>query len=118
MAQDRIQTYPAFFLFYLGEHAKPGTRYWHYLGAFASLTALAWGLLVGPWWVALLMPVAGYGPAWVSHAFIERNTPATFRYPLWSLISDYYMTWLWLTGGLSAKLAEAGVSRQDLAAAE
>lgn len=107
---QRIQSYSAFFLHYLREHAKPATRAWHYLAAMASLSVLGWALLVGPWWLALLMPVAGYGPAWVAHAFVERNKPATFTYPLWSLVSDYYMTALWATGRLTPKLREAGVT--------
>jgi len=56
------------------------------------------------------VPVTGYFFAWVSHAFIERNKPATFTYPLWSLIGDYRMFWLWVTGRLDAELAKAGVT--------
>ena len=107
---DRYTRYSDYFLFYLREHGQPATRAFHYVAAFASLSVLAWGLIAGPWWIALLAPVAGYGPAWISHAFIERNKPATFSYPLWSLISDYYMTWLWLTGRLPEYLARAGVT--------
>jgi len=107
----RIQTYAEFFPYYLREHARPATRGFHYLAAVASLATLGYGVIAGPWWVALLAPVAGYGPAWISHAFIERNRPATFTYPGWSLISDYYMTWLWATGRLGSHLAAAGVTQ-------
>lgn len=115
---DRIETYSEFFLFYLREHAAPATRAFHYVAAVASMGCLSWGLFVGPWWIALLMPVAGYGPAWVSHAVIEHNKPATFRYPLWSLISDYWMTALWATGRLPRYLARAGVKDGPAVAAE
>lgn len=108
---ERIASYDEFFLFYLREHRRPATRAFHYAAAVAALGTLAFGLLAGPWWIALLAPVAGYAPAWYSHAFIERNVPATFSYPWWSLISDYRMSWRWLTGRLGEDLARAGVSR-------
>ena len=42
--------------------------------------------------------LSGYGFAWVSHFFIEKNKPATFTYPFFSLLSDYIMFWEILRG--------------------
>lgn len=109
---ERIRSYQDFFPYYLREHSRPGTRALHYLAAFTSLGCLLYGVLVGPWWIALLMPVAGYGPAWIAHGFIEHNKPATFTYPFWSLISDYYMTALWMTGRLRPHLERANIARR------
>lgn len=108
-ARSAIATYAAFWPYYLREHAKPETRMVHFVGtgiATACVIALA---VTGQAWFALGALVGGYGPAWIGHFFIEKNRPATFSYPLWSLASDYRMAWFWLTGRLDRELTLAGV---------
>jgi hypothetical protein len=105
----RVQTYAEFWPHYLREHANPRTRWWHALGTAAGLLLLLTALLAGSWWLALVAVVVGYGFAWGSHLLVERNRPATFRYPLWSLGSDLRMAWLLVTGRLEAELRRAGL---------
>jgi len=38
-----------------------------------------------------LLPVIGYGFAWVGHFFFEKNRPATFKHPFYSLLGDWVM---------------------------
>jgi hypothetical protein len=42
--------------------------------------------------------LTGYGFAWVGHFVFEKNRPATFRYPLYSLRGDFTMAFEVLRG--------------------
>lgn len=101
-------SYGAFWLYYLREHARPATRALHYAGTALTILFLPVALRLGGWWWAML-PIAGYGFAWAAHFTVERNRPATFAHPLWSLSSDYRMFFLWLTRRLQPHLRAAGV---------
>jgi hypothetical protein len=104
------RSFDTFWLFYLREHSRPQTRALHYAGtALMLLLALA-SVLTGTWWLLALLPVAGYGFAWTAHFAVERNRPATFTYPLWSLAADFRMFFLWVSGRLAAELRRAGVT--------
>ena len=102
---SRIQTFSEFWPFYLGEHSKPATRTMHFIGSCGVLLNVAVSVALMQPWYLLGAPLIGYGFAWVSHFFIEKNRPATFTYPLWSLIADWKMWALMLTGRLERELA-------------
>ena len=108
--------FESFWPHYLREHAKPTTRHWHYVGSTLAILVLLAALVTQNWWALLAVPLAGYFFAWISHAFVERNKPATFTYPLWSLIGDFRMYALFLSGRLDDELERAGVT-QDKALA-
>ncbi|CAN5778935.1 DUF962 domain-containing protein [soil metagenome] len=105
----RFRTYDEFWPFYLREHSKPQTRVLHYIGTIASMIALLWALATQSWWWLLAVPVFGYAFAWFAHFFVEKNKPATFAAPLWSLISDYRMCGLFLTGRLGHELMKVQI---------
>lgn len=42
--------------------------------------------------VALIVPIVAYSFAWVGHFYFEKNKPASFIYPTFSLISDFLST--------------------------
>lgn len=103
------ESFDSFWLFYLREHSRPRTRALHYLGTGLVLLVAAAAVATASWWLLVLMPIAGYGFAWTAHMTVEQNRPATFTHPLWSLISDFRMFFLWVSGRLGAELRRAGV---------
>jgi len=105
----RAAAYDDFWRFYLRTHADPRLRNWHYFGTALALCALLGLIATQSAGFFALMIVGGYAPAWLGHVFIAQNRPATFAHPLWSLISDFRMFWLWLAGGIDSELAKAGV---------
>jgi hypothetical protein len=100
-------TYAEFWHRYLRAHARPQTRWLHYVGSLLALLCLALALLLLDWRWLIAAPVVGYGFAWTAHIGIEGNKPQTFGHPFWSLISDYRMLGLWLTGTLPIHIAAA-----------
>lgn len=90
---------------YLQAHSDPRTRAFHVAGTIAG-TALVLGAIAlrKPWLIPVGL-VAGYGPAWFSHAFIEHNKPETFRAPFSSLRGDYLMALHVLRGSIDDEIA-------------
>jgi hypothetical protein len=99
-----FQSFREFYPYYLSEHRHPWCRALHYIGSSAVLALLCYMLVTAEWQVAWLLPLIGYGFAWVGHFFIEHNRPATFKYPLYSFCADWVMLTDFLTGKLSAKI--------------
>lgn len=102
-----ITNFADFWPYYLREHSRPTTRALHYVGTTLVVALAVYALLTGRWLLLLAIPVSGYFFAWVGHFGIEKNRPATFTYPLWSLAADFRMWWLWLTRRLEPELRKA-----------
>jgi hypothetical protein len=101
-----LDSYEAFWPYYVSEHLDGTTRLLHFVGTALVLLAVVATVVVSPWWL-LAAPVFGYSFAWVGHFFFEKNKPATFTYPLWSLRGDFRMFWLTLLGRMGPELERA-----------
>ena len=110
MAERTCKNFSEFWPHYLREHAGVRTRAIHYVGTAIVIGAFAALIVTGNAWWALAMPLGGYGFAWFANFFVERNRPATFTYPLWSLYSDFRMFFLAVSGKLGPHLQAAGVT--------
>ncbi|RAN82126.1 hypothetical protein B5P43_10665 [Bacillus sp. SRB_336] len=86
-----FNSFAEFYPFYLGEHSHPTCRRLHFIGSSLVIVVVLWALISGQLRWLWLAPVAGYGFAWVGHIVFEKNRPATFRHPLYSLLGDWVM---------------------------
>lgn len=98
--KKKYQTFSDFYPFYLSEHGNKVNRRLHFAGSTLVLIVIATALLTQNWLWLLGAPLAGYGFAWFGHFFFEKNQPATFSYPLYSLMGDWVMYWDIWTGKL------------------
>ncbi|MEZ9368178.1 Mpo1-like protein [Shewanella sp. 10N.286.51.B2] len=91
MADKQCQDFKSFYPFYLSQHQNATCRRLHYLGSGLIVLLLLVTLVSQQWWQLLFIPVIGYGFAWIGHFVFEKNKPATFEYPLYSLLADWVM---------------------------
>lgn len=101
--EKRYESLREFYPFYLSEHQNSTCRKLHFTGTALVFVVLAWALLSGNPKLLILIPLIGYGFAWVGHFFYEKNKPATFKYPLYSLASDFMLFFDLLRGKQSFK---------------
>jgi hypothetical protein len=96
--EPRFATFRDFYPFYLSEHRNPTCRKLHFAGSSLVLGLILAAIVTPHLWLLWLVPIAGYGFAWVGHFAFEKNRPATFKYPAWSFMGDWVMYWQLLTG--------------------
>ncbi len=94
----RPRSFGEFYSFYLSQHRNPICRGLHYAGSSLFLIILIWSLYSASYIAIPGGVVLGYAFAWVGHYFFEHNKPATFQYPLWSLMGDWVMLKDFLSG--------------------
>lgn len=94
----KFQRFREFYPFYLTEHSNRTCRRLHFAGSSLALVFLATAIVEANGWWLLGMPLAGYSFAWIGHFGFEKNQPASFKQPLFSLMGDWVMYKDILTG--------------------
>jgi hypothetical protein len=99
-----ITRYSEFWDFYVQQHSKPLTRLLHFAGTSLGIGLLIFFIAIGRWYLFPLFFIVGYAFAWFAHFVVEKNSPATFKHPLWSFISDFKMMWYMITGRMAGEV--------------
>lgn len=84
-------SFAEFYPYYLSEHQDRTCRRLHFVGSTVVLACLILLAFTGNLWWLLGAAVSGYAFAWVGHFGFEKNRPATFRHPFYSLMGDWVM---------------------------
>lgn len=101
---SRFNSFQEFYPYYLSEHRHPVCRTLHYFGSSLVIAVLFFAIFTQQWKWLWLLPLIGYGFAWLGHFMFEHNKPATFKYPFYSLAADWVMLKDFLTGQLKHKM--------------
>ena len=113
METPRYRSFAEFWPYYVSQHRARACRALHYVGTtFAISNMVAALVLAEPRFLAGAV-VSGYFFAWVGHFFVEKNRPATFSYPLWSLIADFKMFGLACAGKMSAEVSRVAAGEPN-----
>jgi hypothetical protein len=105
--EKKYKTLRDFYPFYLTEHQDFTCRTLHFVGTSGFLFLLFYAIFSQTWWLLALAPVSGYGFAWIGHFVFEKNRPATFTYPAFSLASDFIMYFHIITLQIGRKMEES-----------
>ncbi len=98
MIEKKYTSIQEFYPFYLSQHQNFTSRILHFIGTGLLILAFMAGMLFHDWRFIVATPFIGYGFAWVGHFFFEKNKPATFKYPIYSLACDFILFWDLLNG--------------------
>ena len=104
MRQPSFASFDEFWAYYVGEHTRAGNRALHYVGFAAAMACLFTAAWQRAWLPLACAPLVGYAFAWLGHALIEHNRPATWGWPLWSLRGEVKMLWLACAGRMQAEV--------------
>jgi hypothetical protein len=99
--ETEFRNFAEFYAYYLTEHQHPVSRVLHYIGTWGAILCFVALAATGDLGWLIGAVISGYSFAWVGHFLFERNRPATFSFPFYSLASDFRMWWQLSTGQLA-----------------
>jgi len=100
-----IRSFDEFWPMYIRAHSRGATRVLHAIGSVLAVVMLGVAFALSLWFL-IAVPLVGYAFAWYAHFFVEKNKPATFGHPLYSLVADYRMTFLMMAGRMDEEVTK------------
>mgnify|MGYP001327895822 FL=1 len=91
MSSTKFTSFKKFYPYYLSEHKNKINKLLHVIGSLFALFFLSVIIFLREYRLIPLSLLFGYFFAWVGHFIFEKNKPATFKYPIYSLMGDWVM---------------------------
>jgi len=86
-----FNSFEEFYPYYIDEHKNKYTKLLHFIGTWCFIFFIIAFLVTGEPKHIFFGFLSGYAWAWTGHFFIEKNKPATFYFPIYSLFGDWKM---------------------------
>jgi len=86
-------TFADFYREYLALHQNKTCRRLHLVGMAVALAIFIGALFTSYWMWSVFAPMLVYPFAWTGHLVFEKNQPATWSNPWYSVLADLRMTW-------------------------
>lgn len=87
--KTHYKSFSDFWPYYLSQHTLQITQVLHAFGLILAIGLLGTGIITQNYLVFLAVPLVGYLPAWFGHFVFEKNRPATFSNPFYSILGDF-----------------------------
>lgn len=107
MSEKEYSNFKDFWPFYVSEHNHPLNRKLHFIGTSLALLSLGSFAVTRKKRFLAAAPLSGYFFAWIGHFIVEKNRPATFTYPVKSLMGDFKMFGRILQGKMEHEVERA-----------
>ncbi|MCH2652198.1 MAG: DUF962 domain-containing protein [Gammaproteobacteria bacterium] len=89
--KKEFKNFEEFYPYYIDEHKSKYNKLLHFIGT--TIFFIFMIIFISSFEPKYIFYgfLSGYGWAWIGHFFIEKNKPATFYFPLYSLRGDWRM---------------------------
>ena len=90
---DSFNSFNSFYGYYLTQHRNRANQYLHFVGAILSIVVFFFALITLRPMLVIVALLINPLLAWPGHFLVEGNRPVSFRYPLYSFLASYVMSY-------------------------
>ena len=109
--KESYASFEEFLPFYFSQHKSRINKKLHFVGTTGALLCFIIFFITFNFYFFISAFIFGYGCAWIGHFFIEKNKPATFKFPFYSFIGDFVMAKEVAFGNIDKVFDDLGITQ-------